>query len=42
METRENKILVPVDFGEQSLIALDQSYNIARMVNAEIYILHVI
>ncbi|NPV12895.1 MAG: universal stress protein [Ignavibacteria bacterium] len=42
MENRENKILVPVDFGEQSLIALDQSYNIARMVNAEIYILHVI
>lgn len=42
METRENKILVPVDFGEQSLIALDQSYNVARMVNAEIYILHVI
>ncbi len=42
MEIRENKILVPVDFGEQSLIALDQSYNIARMVNAEIYILHVI
>jgi nucleotide-binding universal stress UspA family protein len=42
MENRANKILVPVDFGEQSLIALDQSYNIARMVNAEIIILHVI
>ncbi len=42
MENRENKILVPVDFGEQSLIALDQSYNIARMVHAEINILHVI
>lgn len=42
METRENKILVPIDFGEQSLIALDQSYNVARMVNADIYILHVI
>lgn len=42
METRENKILIPVDFGEQSLIAVDQSYNIARMVNAEIYLLHVI
>lgn len=42
METLENKILVPIDFGEQSLIALDQSYNIARMVNAEICILHVI
>jgi len=42
METRENKILIPFDFAEQSLIALDQSYNIARMVNAEINILHVI
>jgi len=42
METRENKILIPVDFGEQSLIAIDQSYNIARMVNAEICLLHVI
>jgi nucleotide-binding universal stress UspA family protein len=42
METRENKILIPVDFSEQSLIAVDQSYNIARMVNAEIYLLHVI
>ncbi len=42
METRENKILLPFDFGEQSTIALDQSYNIARMINAEIIILHVI
>lgn len=42
MENSANKILVPVDFGEQSLTALDQSYNIARMVNAEIIILHVI
>ncbi len=42
MKTSENKILIPVDFGEQSLIAIDQSYNIARMVNAEIYLLHVI
>jgi len=42
METRENKILIPFDFGEQSTIALDQSYNIARMIDAEILILHVI
>ena len=42
METLENKILIPFDFGEQSTIALDQSYNIARMIDAEILILHVI
>ena len=42
MESSENKILIPFDFGEQSLIAVDQSYNIAKMVNAEINILHVI
>ncbi|MFP4664824.1 MAG: universal stress protein [Bacteroidales bacterium] len=35
-------ILVPVDFSEQSMIALEQSYNIARLVNARIILLHVI
>ncbi len=42
MEASENKILIPFDFGEQSTIALDQSYNIAKMISAEIIILHVI
>lgn len=37
-----NKILVPIDFSEQSLIALEQSYNLAREYNAEITLLHVI
>jgi nucleotide-binding universal stress UspA family protein len=37
-----NKILVPVDFSEQSLIALEQSYNLAREYNAEITLLNVI
>ncbi|CAN5558153.1 hypothetical protein BH10BAC1_BH10BAC1_07840 [soil metagenome] len=37
-----NKILVPIDFSEQSLIALEQSYNIAREYDAEITLLHVI
>ncbi|MGQ0827591.1 MAG: universal stress protein [Bacteroidota bacterium] len=37
-----NKILVPIDFSEQSLIALEQSYNIAREYHAEITLLHVI
>lgn len=37
-----NKILVPVDFSEQSLIALEQSYNLAKEYHAEITLLHVI
>lgn len=37
-----NKILVPTDFSEQSLIALEQSYNLARGLNAEITLLYVI
>lgn len=37
-----NKILVPVDFSEQSLIALEQSYNLARGYEAEISLLYVI
>ncbi|MBN8703680.1 MAG: universal stress protein [Bacteroidetes bacterium] len=37
-----NQILVPVDFSEQSLIAIDQSYTLAREYNAEITLLYVI
>ena len=37
----QNKILVPVDFSEQSLIALGQSYHTAREYNAELLLLHV-
>jgi nucleotide-binding universal stress UspA family protein len=36
------KILIPVDFSDQSLIALDQSYNLARQYKAEITLLYVI
>ena len=35
------KILVPIDFEPQSLIALEQSYNLARLLPAEIVLLHV-
>jgi len=35
------KILVPVDFETQSLIALEQSYNLARLLRAEIVLLYV-
>ena len=36
------KILVPVDFSDQSLIALEQSYNLAREYKADITLLYVI
>ena len=36
------KILVPIDFSEQSLIALEQSYNLAKEYHAEIMLLYVI
>lgn len=35
------KIVVPMDFSEQALIALGQSYNLAREYNAEILLVHV-
>src|ERR1017187_3914 len=38
----QKKILVPVDFSDQSHIALDQSYNLAREYKAEITLLDVI
>lgn len=42
MESRENKILIPFDFSEQSTIALEQSFNIAKMASAQINLLHII
>lgn len=42
MPAAKNQILVPVDFSEQSLIALDQSYNLAREIGAELTLLYVI
>ncbi len=42
MNPSTESILVPVDFSEQSMIALEQSYNIARLVDARIILLHVI
>jgi nucleotide-binding universal stress UspA family protein len=35
------KILIPVDFELQSLLAIEQSYNLARMIRAEITLLYV-
>jgi len=37
-----NSILVPTDFSEQSLIALEQTYNLAYLNNVNITLLHVI
>ena len=42
MNQATKKILVPVDFSEQSLIALEQSYSLAKKYDAEIMLLHVI
>jgi len=38
----KSRILVPVDFSEQSLIALKQSFNLARFTRSEILLVHVI
>ncbi|MFN8165025.1 MAG: universal stress protein [Bacteroidia bacterium] len=42
MASLKNHILVPVDFSEQSLIALRQSYNLARLTRAELTLINVI
>lgn len=42
MSTAKQQIIVPIDFSEQSKIALSQSYNLARMTHSDITLLHVI
>lgn len=42
MLTYNNHILVPIDFSEQALIALDQSFNLARLTRADITLLYVL
>lgn len=42
MAATKNRILVPIDFSDQSLIALEQSFNLSRLTNAELYLLHVV
>ena len=41
-KTQKNKILVAVDFSEQSAIALGQSYNLAKGIGAGLTLLYVI
>jgi nucleotide-binding universal stress UspA family protein len=42
MKQTTNHILVPLDFSKQSIIALEQSYNLARLSGSEIVLLHVV
>jgi nucleotide-binding universal stress UspA family protein len=42
MSALKNHILVPVDFSEQSLIALTQSFNLAKLTMADITLINVI
>ena len=42
MASFRNHILVPIDFSEQSLIALGQSYNLARLTKADITLINII
>lgn len=40
-EKTKNVILIPIDFTEQSLLAIGQSYNLARYTHSKIILLHV-
>ena len=42
MKSTVNQILIPMDFSDQALIALDQSYNLADFYNAQLTLLYVI
>ncbi len=42
MNTSEYKVLVPTDFSEQSDAALHQAIHLARIVNGEVVLLHVL
>jgi nucleotide-binding universal stress UspA family protein len=42
MSTTSNKIVVPVDFGDQSQIALEQAARLAQVINGDITLLYVI
>lgn len=42
MSSEKRNIIVPVDFSDQSKIALSQTYNLAKLANADITLLHVI
>ena len=37
-----SKILVPIGFSEQSMVALGQAYNLAKIKNSDVVLLSVI
>jgi nucleotide-binding universal stress UspA family protein len=42
MTTKPNSLLVAVDFNDQSMVAMRQSFNMARLLNNEIILLYVL
>jgi len=41
MLIKENSsILIPIDFSKQSLIAIEQSYNLAKFTKSKIIVMH--
>ncbi len=42
MKSNFNTILVPIDFSEKSLTALEESFNLSKLTNLDITLLHVI
>ncbi len=42
MSQTPNSLLIPLDFNEQSMIALEQSYNMAKLLGYEIVLLYVL
>lgn len=42
MNDSRNSILIPIDFSKQSLIALEQSYNLANYTRSKIILIHVV
>lgn len=42
MSSSHGQIVIPVDFGDQAMIAISQSYNLARLTKSEITLLYVI
>lgn len=42
MSAKPYSLLIPIDFNEQSMIALEQSYNMAKLLDYEIVLLYVL
>ena len=42
MSNTASKILVPIGFSEQSMVAMGQAFNLAKIKNSEVVLLYVI